>query len=92
MMKKIVTIGLLAASFFASSAWAAKPCEELSSEIGAKLEAAGVKGYTLDIAASDADEVGAKVVGTCNAGKGKILYRREAAAATAPKAAASAAK
>ena len=91
-MKKIVTFGLLAASFVASSAWAAKPCEELSTEIAAKLDAAGVKGYTLDIVTTDADEAGAKVVGTCNAGKGKILYRREATAAAAPKAPASAAK
>lgn len=91
-MKKIVTMGLLAASFVASSAWAAKPCEELSTEIAAKLDAAGVKGYTLDIVTTDADEAGAKVVGTCNGGKGKILYRREGAAAAAPKAAASAAK
>jgi hypothetical protein len=29
----------------------AKPCEELKTEIAAKLDAKGVKGYTLDIVA-----------------------------------------
>ena len=33
----------------------AKPCEELKTEIAAKLDARGVKGYSLDIVAKDAD-------------------------------------
>jgi uncharacterized protein DUF1161 len=57
-------------------AHAAKPCEELKSEIAAKLDEKGVKGYELTIVASD--EVGdAKVVGSCDAGSKKITYIRK---------------
>jgi hypothetical protein len=61
-------------------AMAAKPCDELKTEIAAKLDAAGVKGYTLDIVA--ADKVGdAKVVGSCELGSKKITYAKAAAKA-----------
>src|SRR6185437_3757946 len=46
-------------------AQAAKPCEELKTEIAAKLDAKGVKGYSLDIVAKDADAADGKVVGNC---------------------------
>lgn len=59
-------------------AQAAKPCEDLKSEITQKLDAKGVKSYTLEIVAKDKDAEG-KVVGTCEGGTKKILYRREAA-------------
>ena len=59
-------------------AQAAKPCEELKSEIAQKLDAKGVKSYTLEIVAKDKDAEG-KIVGTCEGGTKKILYRREAA-------------
>jgi len=58
----------------------AKACEELKTEIAAKLDAKGVKGYTLDIVAKDADAGDAKVVGTCEGGTKKILYKRGEAA------------
>jgi hypothetical protein len=57
-----------------------KPCEELKSEIAKKLEASGVKSYSLDIVAKDQDADG-KVVGTCDGGSKKIVYRRGAAPA-----------
>jgi uncharacterized protein DUF1161 len=78
---------ILAAVLFAplaAHAQAAKPCEELKSEIAAKLDAKGVKSYTLDIVAKDADAGDAKVVGTCEGGTKKILYRRGAAPAATP--------
>jgi len=56
-----------------------KACEELKTEIAAKLDAKGVKGYTLEIVAKDADAEG-KVVGTCDGGTKKIVYRKGAAA------------
>jgi hypothetical protein len=62
----------------------AKPCEELKTEIATKLDAKGVKGYTLDIVAKDADAGDGKVVGTCEAGAKKIVYKKGAAAAEAP--------
>jgi hypothetical protein len=59
------------------SAWAqAKPCEELKAEIEAKLKAKGVAKYSLDIvAASDAKGDG-QVVGSCEGGSKRIVYKR----------------
>jgi hypothetical protein len=52
-----------------------KPCEELKSEIDAKMKEKGVQNYTLEIVPTE--EVGNKtVVGSCNAGKDKIVYTR----------------
>jgi hypothetical protein len=58
-----------------SYAQGAKACEELKTEIAAKLDAKGVKGYTLDIVAKDKDAEG-KVVGTCEGGTKKIVYSK----------------
>ena len=60
-----------------SSALAAgKSCDELKTEIAAKLDAKKVTGYTLDIVA--ADKTGdAKVVGTCEGGAKKITYSKK---------------
>jgi len=65
-------------------AQAAKPCEELKTEIAAKLDAKGVKGYSLDIVAKDADAADGKVVGTCEGGAKKIVYKKGAAPAETP--------
>lgn len=62
----------------------AKPCEELKDEIAKKLDAKGVKGYTLDIVAKDKDSEG-KTVGTCEGGTKKIIYTKTSAPAEAPK-------
>jgi hypothetical protein len=72
------TLILAAALFvpFSADAQAAKPCEDLKSEIAQKLDAKGVKSYILDIVAKDADAGDGKVVGTCEGGTKKILYRR----------------
>jgi hypothetical protein len=55
-----------------------KDCEELKKEIAAKLDAKGVKNYTLTIVAAgevkDADKD--KVVGSCDGGTKRILYTR----------------
>jgi hypothetical protein len=65
-------LALAASSTFA----AGKPCEELKSEIAAKLDAKKISGYTLDIV--DADKAGdAKVVGTCESGAKKITYTKK---------------
>jgi hypothetical protein len=63
-----------------------KACEELKTEIAQKLDAKGVKSYTLEIVAKDKDAEG-KVVGTCEGGTKKIVYRKSAAPAEAPAAA-----
>jgi len=66
-----------------SYAQAAKPCEELKSEIASKLDAKGVKSYSLEIVAKDQDAEG-KVVGSCEGGTKKIMYRRTATAPETP--------
>ena len=52
-----------------------KPCEELKGEIEAKIKANGVTDFTLTIVDKDAAEDG-KVVGTCDGGTKKIVYKR----------------
>jgi hypothetical protein len=52
-----------------------KPCEELKSEIAAKLQANGVETYTLGIVPNE-DVKDEKVVGTCDGGTKKITYQR----------------
>src|SRR6266567_2695588 len=64
-------------------AQAAKPCEELKDEITKKLDAKGVKGYTLDIVAKDKDAEG-KIVGTCDGDTKKIIYTKTSAPAETP--------
>ncbi len=56
--------------------FAAKPCEELKAEIEKKLEAKGVKAYSLEIVAN-ADVADQKVVGSCDGGTKKIVYTRK---------------
>ena len=53
-----------------------KSCEELKSEIAAKLDAKGVKNYTLNVVG--AEEIkDAKVVGSCEGGTKRITYERK---------------
>lgn len=60
-----------------SSAFAAgKSCDELKTEIAAKLDAKKVTGYTLDIVAAD-KTADAKVVGSCEGGAKKITYAKK---------------
>lgn len=60
----------------ASPAWAqVKPCEELKAEIEEKIRSNGVTVFTLTIVDKDAPEDG-KVVGTCDGGTKKIVYKR----------------
>jgi hypothetical protein len=70
MKRQIVFSAIAVASV---QAFAVKPCEELKAEIVAKLEANGVKEYSLDIVPND--QVGDKtVVGSCDGGTKKIVY------------------
>ena len=56
----------------------AKPCEELKSEIAAKLDAKNVKGYSLEIVEKDKEVTAGTVVGTCGGGTKKIIYTKSA--------------
>lgn len=69
---------------------AAKPCDELKSEIAAKLDTKGVASYTLEAVPND--QVGDQtVVGSCEGGTKKITYVRGGGSAPAQPAAADAA-
>lgn len=73
-MKKV----LLAAAMFslAGSALAAgKPCDELKSEIDAKIQAKGASGYSLEVVDKGSAADG-KVVGSCAGGTKDIVYKR----------------
>jgi hypothetical protein len=72
MKKLIVAVVFL---MIATPAFAMKACDELKSEIDAKLKAKGVKSYSLEIVPKEQvkDE---KVVGTCDGGTKKIIYKR----------------
>ncbi|WP_236214913.1 DUF1161 domain-containing protein [Metapseudomonas otitidis] len=73
-MKKL----LLAAGLFAlagSAMAAGKPCEELKSEIDAKIKAKGATSYTLEIV-DKGSVTDKKVVDSCEAGTKEIVYQR----------------
>jgi len=61
---------------FSGSAFAEKKdCDELKSEIEAKLQAKGVENYSLEIV--DTESVGdEEIVGSCDGGTRKITYSR----------------
>ena len=52
-----------------------KDCEELKGEIEAKIKKNGVDKFTLDVVEADKQSDG-KVVGTCDGGTKKIVYKR----------------
>ncbi len=72
-MKKLIVVAILL--MIATPAFAMKACEELKSEIDAKLKAKGVKSYSLEIVPNEQVKDG-KVVGTCDGGTKKIVYKR----------------
>jgi hypothetical protein len=73
----LIAVALLSMPVY-SSAQGRKSCDELKSEIAAKLDASGVKGYSLDIVDKDAEAADGKIVGTCEGGTKKIIYKRSA--------------
>jgi len=72
MKKPVLAIAL---TLLSATAFAEKNCEELKTEIAAKMKANGVASYTLHVVAAE-DAVASQVVGTCEGGKKKIVYKR----------------
>ncbi|HEX4896291.1 MAG TPA: DUF1161 domain-containing protein [Solimonas sp.] len=73
-MNRAVIGAALALAF--SPAWAT-PCEEVAAAIAAKIEAKGVKNYTLEILPAAAEvPAGKKVVAVCDNGRNKLVYGR----------------
>jgi hypothetical protein len=82
-MKSFVTAAVLLFALMTSYAQAAKPCEELKDEIAKKMDVKGVTSYSLDIVATDkAKDAEGKVVGSCDGGTKKIVYRRTSSSPT----------
>lgn len=72
MKKAILGLALFAV---AGSALAAKPCDELKSEIDTKIKANGVASYTLEVVDKGAT-TDKQVVGSCDGGTKEIVYQR----------------
>ncbi len=85
MRQIVMAVGMLLVS---APLFAGTPCEEVGAEITAKLDAKGVKGYRLEVVATDKVGAEQKVVGSCDGGKSKLVYSRggtaSAQAASAP--------
>ena len=83
-MKKVVLIAFVLAilplAAYAeeqAAAPARKACEELKSEVAAKLDAKGVQNYTLTAVKTEEVKPEDKVVGSCDGGTMKIVYVRK---------------
>ena len=74
-MGKLIVAALVVAGFSGSAFAQAKSCEELKGEIDAKIRKNGVDKFTLDVVDAKAQAEG-KVVGTCEGGSKKIVYKR----------------
>jgi len=73
MKKFLLAVGLL--SIAGTAMAAGKSCDDLKSEIDAKIKAKGVSAYTLEVVAKGSAADG-KVVGTCEGGAKEIVYKR----------------
>ena len=70
-----LTVAALGFALAVAPAFAVKPCEELKTELAAKLDAKGAKGYQLDIVAAG-DVKDQTVIGSCEGGAKKIVYTK----------------
>lgn len=68
---------IVIAALFALAAGSAfaTPCDTVKSQIESKIKGHGVKAYSLDVVAA-ADVKDQKVVGSCEGGKKKVVYKR----------------
>ena len=73
MKKFLLAVGLL--SIAGTAMAAGKSCDDLKSEIDAKIKAKGASSYTLEVVAKGSAADG-KVVGTCEGGTKEIVYKR----------------
>ncbi len=75
MIRVIVAVMVLGLAGTASAQSTRKSCDELKAEIDAKIKKNGVDKFTLDVVDTEAQAEG-KVVGTCDGGTKKIVYKR----------------
>jgi hypothetical protein len=81
-MKVLLAVGAVLLLPACGYAQGPKACEDLKSEIATKLDGKGVKGYSLEVVPKDQEVTDGKVVGTCEGGTKKIVYRRGATTTT----------
>jgi hypothetical protein len=75
-MMKLIAAALVTGLVVSGPALAQKKdCGELKGEIEAKIKKNGVDKFTLDVLEADQQSDG-KVVGTCEGGSKKIVYKR----------------
>ncbi len=74
-MKYNQAIIALLLAIASAAAWAT-PCDAVKDKIDAKIKAHGVKTYTLSVVPA-AEVKEQKVVGSCEGGAKKIVYKRE---------------
>lgn len=75
-MKTLLVIAAVLSAPAFSHAQGPKACDDLKSEIAAKLDAKGVNSYSLEIVAKDEEVKEGKVVGACGGGTKKIVYHK----------------
>lgn len=71
----IKTFCMLVLSFILTPAFAAKSCDELKGEIEAKMKGHGVASPSLEVLPK-ADVKDQKVVGSCDGGASRIIYKK----------------
>lgn len=76
MIRLIVAVVALGIAGAASAQGMRKPCDELKGEIEAKIKKNGVDKFSLDVVDAEAEAKDGKVVGTCDGGTKKIVYKR----------------
>jgi hypothetical protein len=75
-MVKLALAAVAVSIACSSPAWAQrKDCDSLKGEIEAKIKKNGVDKFSLDVVEAAAQAEG-KVVGTCDGGAKKIVYKR----------------
>ena len=77
MIRRTLLVALLLLAFAIPSFAQRKACEDLKTEIAAKLDAKGVKNYTLTIVTPADVKDPDKVVGSCDSGSKRIVYVRQ---------------
>jgi len=82
-VRALTTVAVLLFVSVSAGAQALKSCDALKTEIANKLEAKAVKSYALEIVAKDKEAEG-KMVGTCEGGTKKIMYRKAPAQRQTP--------
>ena len=75
MFRVIVAVMVLGFVGAASAQSMKKPCDELKAEIDAKIKKNGIDKFNLDVVDANAQADG-KVVGTCDGGAKKIVYKK----------------